>query len=67
MDIAREAVVKVLKNRNFTALICLNDELAVGAVAGLSEAGVRIPEDVAVASVGQYTVQPEYGSASYRL
>ena len=52
MDIAREAVVKVLKNRNFTALICLNDELAVGAVAGLSEAGVRIPEDVAVASVG---------------
>jgi DNA-binding LacI/PurR family transcriptional regulator len=30
------------------ALFCLNDLLALGAVRGLSEAGVRVPEDVAV-------------------
>ena len=30
------------------AVFCLNDLLALGAIRGLSEAGVRVPEDVAV-------------------
>ena len=29
-------------------MFCLNDLLALGAIRGLSEAGVRVPEDVAV-------------------
>jgi DNA-binding LacI/PurR family transcriptional regulator len=29
-------------------VFCLNDLLALGAIRGLSEAGVRVPEDVAV-------------------
>ncbi|MFC0672557.1 LacI family DNA-binding transcriptional regulator [Brachybacterium hainanense] len=30
------------------ALVCANDELAIGALAGLRRAGLRVPEDVAV-------------------
>jgi DNA-binding LacI/PurR family transcriptional regulator len=31
-----------------TALVCLNDEIAIGAIHGLEEQGLRIPEDVSV-------------------
>ena len=33
----------------FTALYCISDALAVGAMRALYEAGIRIPEDVSVA------------------
>lgn len=35
---------------DFTALICLNDNLAFGAYQALQEAGIRVPDDVSVAS-----------------
>ena len=34
--------------RRFTAVICLNDLMAMGAISALQEAGLRVPEDVAV-------------------
>ena len=52
MDLAREAVARICKDLDFTALLCLNEELAVGAIAGLSSRGLRIPDDVAVVSIG---------------
>ena len=52
MDLAREVIMREWQCRKFTALIALSDELAVGAIAGLTNAGVRIPQDVAIASVG---------------
>ena len=52
MDIARQMIAGCWRETGFTALICLNNEQALGAVAGLSEAGIKIPGDVAVTSVG---------------
>lgn len=40
----------VRKNRRkpFNAMVCLNDELALGVMRGLQSGGLRVPEDVAV-------------------
>ncbi len=48
-DQGYQAVGKLLEEReSFTALVCGNDYLALGAMAGLREAGVRIPDEVSV-------------------
>lgn len=52
MDIAREIIADRWRKTGFSALICLNNEQALGVIAGLSEAGISIPGDVAVTSVG---------------
>lgn len=36
------------KKLGCTALLCHNDEAAVGVIAALSEAGIRVPEDVSI-------------------
>ena len=44
-----EAGVKLANMRDrVDGVFCINDEIAVGAVRALSEAGVRVPEDMAV-------------------
>lgn len=44
-----EGVQSLLKGRaQFTALVVANDQMALGAIAALSERGFRIPEDVSV-------------------
>ena len=40
----------------FTALVCRNDYTALGACRGLREAGIRVPEDVAVVGYGDLEV-----------
>jgi LacI family transcriptional regulator len=42
------AIRSVRENRSFTAVICINDMVAVGVYRGLSEANLRIPQDVSV-------------------
>ena len=43
------AVEKLIRNKKtFTALVCGEDITAVGAVKALLQAGIRVPEDVAV-------------------
>ena len=37
---------------NFSAMICTIDELMYGAMAAIRESGKRIPEDIAIASIG---------------
>jgi LacI family transcriptional regulator len=43
-------VVKHLidKKRKFTALVCFNDVAAIGAIRGLRDLGLRVPEDISV-------------------
>ncbi|MNT78077.1 Ribose operon repressor [compost metagenome] len=41
---------KLLKSRRPRALLCLNDRLAFGAYQALAEAGLGIPDDVALVS-----------------
>lgn len=36
------------RTRNFTALVCFNDLIAMGAIERLQEQGVRVPQDVSV-------------------
>ena len=44
-----QACQRLLKhNVSFTALFCVNDETAIGAIQALREAGLRIPEDVSI-------------------
>ncbi len=52
MDYAFSAVKKTLAKKDFTALICLNDELAIGAMAACRECGKKLPEDVSIVSIG---------------
>lgn len=44
-DLVRELV---RSNRLPTAILCGNDRMAVGAILGLLEAGIRVPQDVSV-------------------
>ena len=46
---AREAVVEAYRTESFDALFCENDLMAVGALRGLSDLGVRVPEEVCLA------------------
>lgn len=36
------------RGRRFTALFCANDEMAIGAISGLREAGLTVPRDLSV-------------------
>lgn len=49
------------RNRGFTALFAMSDVMAIGAMRALKDAGLRVPEDVAVIgldglTMGEYTV-----------
>ena len=39
---------RLKKDRNFTAVITLNDRLAAGAIIALKDAGIHVPEDISV-------------------
>ncbi|HEV6955211.1 MAG TPA: LacI family DNA-binding transcriptional regulator [Promicromonospora sp.] len=43
-----DAAQRLLEQDGVTAILCGNDELAIGAARALSERGLRIPQDVAV-------------------
>lgn len=43
-----EAVQPLIGNPDVTAILCGNDELAIGAARALLERGIRIPEDVSI-------------------
>lgn len=49
------------RDRKFTALFAMSDVMAIGAIRALQDAGLRVPEDVAVMgldglTIGEYTV-----------
>ncbi len=46
---AREAVLEGYRTKAFDALFCENDLMAVGALRGLMDLGVRVPKDVRLA------------------
>ena len=50
VEVGLAAVRELLTRSRPTALLCLNDRLAVGAYHALAEAGLRVPQDVSVAS-----------------
>ena len=57
-----KAAKKLMKRgRDFTALFCMSDVMAIGAIRALRDAGKRVPEDVSVMGldgldIGEYTV-----------
>ncbi|OLB77705.1 MAG: hypothetical protein AUI14_15370 [Actinobacteria bacterium 13_2_20CM_2_71_6] len=62
MDAGHRAVVDVLRSKA-TAVLAYNDLVAIGVVVGLSEQGVRVPEDVSVTGyddipVSRYVTPP---------
>lgn len=51
----------IKRGRDFTALFCMSDVMAIGAIRALRDAGKRVPEDVSVMgldglALGEYTV-----------
>jgi DNA-binding LacI/PurR family transcriptional regulator len=56
---AAEAVRGLLDRRvAFTAILCVNDFLALDALGALAHAGKRVPEDVSVAGMGGLLAHP---------
>ena len=48
-DLGYEVTQELLTRRkDFTAILCFNDVAAIGAVRGLHDAGMRVPDDVSV-------------------
>jgi LacI family transcriptional regulator len=55
------AELLLTRNRNHTAIFCMADVMAMGAIRALSDHGLRVPEDVSVVGfdglpIGDYTV-----------
>lgn len=49
MDYAREVIREILElENNFDAVVCASDVMALSAIAMFNEAGLRVPEDIAV-------------------
>lgn len=47
-DTGYQAMKSLLETERFTALYAMNDVMAFGALAAIQEAGLRVPEDIAV-------------------
>lgn len=48
-DGGRSAIVRLLARKpDITALFVVNDEMAIGAMLGLKEAGIRVPDDISI-------------------
>ena len=61
MAAAKEAVAELLtRSHRPTAIICGNDVLAWGAMHALARAGVRVPEDVTVTGIGDFSGSREF-------
>jgi LacI family transcriptional regulator len=45
---AYRAVAAARKTKQFSALVCASDEMALGAIQALADAGLRVPQDVSV-------------------
>lgn len=53
VEYAFQAIARALaRNERFSAVICLNDELAKGALAAFAEHGIRVPGQISVVSIG---------------
>lgn len=49
-DLAASALKDLMaKRRDFTAIVCLNDQMAVGCLLAARELGLRVPEDLSIA------------------
>jgi LacI family transcriptional regulator len=71
-DAARDAVLERLqaRRRDFTAVICYNDNMGVGVVDALLSAGLRVPEDVSVIGHDDFEgrrSRPKLTSVDHRL
>ncbi|MBQ6473527.1 MAG: GntR family transcriptional regulator [Victivallales bacterium] len=51
-ECAYEAVTQALRTMRFDGLIALVDDLAFGALAAIRNCGLRVPQDIGVASIG---------------
>jgi len=55
-DIGYFTMKKYLKNpREFTALMAVDDSMALGAIAAIHEAGLKIPDDISVVGFDNYS------------
>ncbi len=52
MDTAYEVMLSAARKTEFSALLCLNDEIMQAALAALYKLNKKVPEDVSVVSVG---------------
>ncbi len=52
MEAAFEKMFESTEKIDFTALLCLNDEIMMAALAAFYKRGIKVPDDVSVVSVG---------------
>lgn len=64
----REAANALLKTRqagqpNFSAIVCYNDEIAMGTVEALQAAGVNVPDEISVTGFDDISIQSNFALA----
>ena len=48
------------RNKDVTAIICMNDLLAVGAISAIDKNGYRVPDDISVVGIDNISISAEY-------
>ncbi|MED4017904.1 LacI family DNA-binding transcriptional regulator [Sutcliffiella cohnii] len=54
IDKAARITKKIMKEQQFSALICATDNIALGAMKAIREAGKNVPEDISLTGFGGY-------------
>jgi DNA-binding LacI/PurR family transcriptional regulator len=56
----REGMTRLLERTDFTALVCHNDPIAMGAIRLVQENGIRVPEDLSVTGFDDISVAADF-------
>lgn len=52
------SALELLKRGKFTALICQNDQTAIGAISAINSKGLRVPDDISIVGFGNVPESP---------
>lgn len=52
------SALELLKRGHFTALVCQNDQTAIGAISAIHSMGLKVPEDISVVGFGNVPEAP---------
>lgn len=50
----------IKRTRDFTALVCMNDMMALGAISAIQDAGLKVPDDISVVGIDDITFSGEW-------
>ena len=54
--LGREAIKEIVKNKDITAVIAGDDNVAMGMIKGLNDLGMSCPNDISIIGMGDFTI-----------